>query len=56
MPEKHILCGFDVPEFEKRIKMLLKDQGYEAVTYTQLSKKGVKGFLEQNPGVIPLFY
>ena len=49
MPEKHILCGFDVPEFEKRIKMLLKDQGYEAVTYTQLSKKGVKGFLEQNP-------
>ena len=49
MPEKHILCGFDVPEFEKRIKVLLKEQGYEAITYTQLSKKGVKGFLEQNP-------
>ena len=49
MSEKHILCGFDVPEFEKRMKMLLKERGYEATTYTQLSKKGVKDFLEQNP-------
>ena len=28
MSEKHILCGFDVPEFEKRMKMLLKERGY----------------------------
>lgn len=49
MSEKHILCGFDIPEFEKRMKLLLKEQGYEATTYIQLSKKGVKDFLEQNP-------
>lgn len=49
MSEKHILCGFDVPEFEKKMKVLLKEKGIEATTYTQLSKKGVKDFLEQNP-------
>lgn len=49
MSEKHILCGFDVPEFEKRMKGLLKEKGIEATTYIQLSKKGVKDFLEQNP-------
>lgn len=49
MSERHILCGFDVPEFEKRMKVLLKEKGYDAITYTQLSKKGVKEFLEQNP-------
>ena len=49
MSEKHILCGFDIPEFEKRMKLLLKEQGYDATTYIQLSKKGVKDFLEQNP-------
>lgn len=49
MSEKHILCGFDVPDFEKKMKVLLKEKGIEATTYTQLSKKGVKEFLEQNP-------
>ena len=49
MSEKHILCGFDVPEFEKMMKVLLKEKGIEATTYTQLSKKGVIDFLEQNP-------
>ena len=49
MSEKHILCGFDVPEFEKRMKALLKEKGIEATTYIQLSKKGVKDFIDQNP-------
>ena len=51
MLKKHILCGFDLPEFETQMKILLQGKGYEAVTYTQLSKKGVKDFLLQNPQV-----
>lgn len=49
MSEKHILCGFDAPDFERQLKLSLKAKGYEPVMYTQLTKKGVSEFLEKNP-------
>ena len=48
MSELHIVCGFDMPAFEDAIKPQLKALGYDAVIHTQISKKGVKDYIDKN--------
>lgn len=49
MAEMQILCGFDVPMFEKAIQAQLRALGHTAEIYAQVTKKGVKNFIDQHP-------
>lgn len=49
MEKIKILCGFDLPEFDKKLKEKLREVGVDATIHAKLTKTKIREYVDTNP-------